>query len=508
MAFTSDPPQAVNGVSRLSIWCELESIVFPWSFVLDEMHLFWENIIILLFNHWRGRFFNRRDSKARKFEKTNDSYNVDPSLWNRIGDGMESSKGDFPTAWGDALRNLSKHCHEFKAAEWRNFGLLIAPIVLRNNDILPEECYESFCDLIEAIESATCDIPQSDINTTIRLPLIEFLQHYEAVYYQRKWERLETCRSQIHLLAHVADFVEWCGPMNLYSQWSCERLCGSISQGIRNRVQANRAASLDIIRQQQVFHIPFLARTLKSTGSATISSDDDSEPFPDSASIDERDIESSGSYLENLIDVALTDIRLGPNCRHRGPKPAVSLSNGPEAGERGNFYLPPVGLYGPVKRKIKTYIRSLIFQFLLESGLNIARQSIPKVITAYQTAEVHDGSLVSSDDLRPSNATRSRSYAQYLWCNNRDNQKRTFYGRVLLFLSLALEGTSSSRCPEIYLALVQDFQCEAEGRLQRIVRVDRQDIISARDVIGLVGVVKNGINNTSYIVKQWTALIG
>ena len=73
---------------------------------------------------------------------------------------------------------------------------------------------------------------------------------------------------------------------------------------------------------------------------------------------------------------------------------------------------------------------------------------------------------------------------------------------------MQLEGTSSSRCPEIYLALVQDFQCEAEGRLQRIVRVDRQDIISARDVIGLVGVVKNGINNTSYIVKQRTALIG
>ena len=141
MAFTSDPPQAVNGVSRLSIWCELESIVFPWSFVLDEMHLFWENIIILLFNHWRGRFFNRRDSKARKFEKTNDSYNVDPSLWNRIGDGMESSKGDFPTAWGDALRNLSKHCHEFKAAEWRNFGLLIAPIVL----CISKKCCVSGC---------------------------------------------------------------------------------------------------------------------------------------------------------------------------------------------------------------------------------------------------------------------------------------------------------------------------------------------------------------------------
>ena len=246
-AFTSNPPQSVNGVSRLPIWSELLSIVYPWCFVLDEMHLFWENILILLFNHWRGRFFNRRDSKARKFEKTGDVYNVDPGLWGRIGDGMESSRPDFPTAWGDALRNLTKHCHEFKAAEWRNFGLLIAPIVLC--DILPSDCYEAFCDLIEAIESATCDIPTPDIDITMRLPLINFLKHYEMVYYELKWERLETCRSQIHLLAHVADFVEWCGPMNLYSQWSCERLCGSIAQGIRNRVQANRSASLDLLCQ-------------------------------------------------------------------------------------------------------------------------------------------------------------------------------------------------------------------------------------------------------------------
>ena len=64
------------------------------------------------------------------------------------------------------------------------------------------------------------------------------------------------------------------------------------------------------------------------------------------------------------------------------------------------------------------------------------------------------------------------------------------------------------RHPEIFLALVQDFHCEEEGRLQRIAKVNRQDIISARDIVGLVGVVKNGINNASYIVKQRTALIG
>ena len=398
-----------------------------------------------------------------------------------------------------------KHCHEFKAAKWRNFGLLIAPIVLHDEDIMPETCYEAFCDLVEAIDSATLDILIADIDSTIRHPLIEFLRHYEEVYYQFRWDRLETCHSQIHLLAHVADFVKWCGPMNLYSQWSCEQLCGSIAAGIRNRVQANRATSLSILRQQQIFHIPFLARAHK-TPPITISLSDSNEPeaIPDS---DRQDIESSGTYLENLIEVAMTDIRGGQNFRRQHPKPAASLIDGPGAGELGNLYLPLIALYGPVKQKIKTYLRSLIFQFLQENGMKVAWQSIPKVVTGYRTAETHDGSLVSSEDLRPSNATRSRSYAQYLWGNNRNSQKRIYYGRVLLFLSLKLEDLGS-RYPDIFLALVQDFQCQEQGRLQRIVKVERQEIVCARDVIGLVGVVKNGVNNASYIIKQRTALIG
>ena len=123
----------------------------------------------------------------------------------------------------------------------------------------------------------------------------------------------------------------------------------------------------------------------------------------DSPSSDEQDLQHSGSYLENLIEVALTDIRLGQNFRPQRPKPAAGLRDGPAAGVPGNLYLPPPALYGPIKQQIKTYLRSLIFQFLQESGIKVTRQSIPKVITAYRTAEVHDGSLVSSDDLWPGN---------------------------------------------------------------------------------------------------------
>ena len=498
-AFNSHPPKPSHGVSRLPIWCELESVFFPWAFVLDEMHLFWENVRVLLFNHWRGRFFSRKDSTAKKFERTDDAYNISPLFWEQIGAGMQESRQDFPTAWGDSLRHFTKHCHEFKAAEWKNFWMLIAPIVLSDERVLPNDCYEAFCDLIEAIESATCDIPKDDIEHTIRTPLINFLHHYENTYYQHVWERLETCRSQIHLLAHVADFVEWCGPMNLYAQWSCERFCGMISQSVRNRVQANRACSLDILRQQQVYHIPFLARKSRTCNPLDIP-----ESQWQDLSIDGPPAVGQESiYLEDIIN-NMVDIRVDSVTR-RARKPAVVGDIGPPPGTPGNMFFPPLALYGPTQYKIKTYIRSYIFQFLKESGLQVTRRSIPRIVTAYRVAKAHDESLLSSEKLVPPNSTRSRSYAEYRWCNNRDGQTRTYYGRVLLFLSFRIE---DSRHPELHLALVQDFHCENEGRLKRIARVERQDIICARDVLGMVAVIRNGINKASYIVKRRTALIG
>lgn len=56
--------------------------------------------------------------------------------------------------------------------------------------------------------------------------------------------------------------------------------------------------------------------------------------------------------------------------------------------------------------------------------------------------------------------------------------------------------------PGVYLALVQNFQREVGVWMQRIFKVNRQDDINSRDIVGLFGVVKNRIKNALYIVKQ------
>ena len=110
-------PQPLNGVSRLPIWYELDFIIFPWAFVLDEMHLFWKNILILLVNYWQGWFFSQKNSKAKRLIQTNNTDNIKPSNWNWIGDGMQSSAVDVPAACGVSWCHFLKHCHEFKASE-------------------------------------------------------------------------------------------------------------------------------------------------------------------------------------------------------------------------------------------------------------------------------------------------------------------------------------------------------------------------------------------------------
>jgi hypothetical protein len=45
-----------SGISGLSIFTELTSIIWPQSFCIDTMHLVLENLSLLLFKLWTGYF--------------------------------------------------------------------------------------------------------------------------------------------------------------------------------------------------------------------------------------------------------------------------------------------------------------------------------------------------------------------------------------------------------------------------------------------------------------------
>ncbi|KAA8892757.1 hypothetical protein FN846DRAFT_1009581, partial [Sphaerosporella brunnea] len=132
-----DSCQKKHGIRGPAILQHLKSLDFPRSFPPDLMHLMYENVVPALFQHFRG------------FVITDDPWNIVPDDWTAVGNAFEDSAGFYPLAFGDPLRNFTRHCHELKAAEWAIVTKQAAPIFLKT--LLPEEDYKGFLYLVDAI---------------------------------------------------------------------------------------------------------------------------------------------------------------------------------------------------------------------------------------------------------------------------------------------------------------------------------------------------------------------
>ena len=270
-----------------------------------------------------------------------------------------------------------------------------------------------------------------------------------------------------------------------------------IAQSVKNRVAANRATDLAIIRNEQLEHIPFLSRPAANTVSIL------NELVIDGTSNPEHAVNPELLEIEQLVK--------GSRNSETRPNAVKVFLEGPEPGQVGNMIYPPVALYAATQKswRLKTYVREHIWSFLGDNGIDVPKASIPKCAIPYRAAETSDGTIIKSALLVTSgNATRSASFAQYLWRKpqpGRHDNTIIFYGQVLIFLRVELINQAH---PPLFLALVQDFNCSTENRLKRIEKQDRQDIIAARDIVCSVGIVCNPINNCSYVVRKRSALIG
>ena len=80
----------ILGIKGKSILFELSSIIFPRSFPVDIMHLFFENIAPQMFKLWSSRFFTKDDNlNATPFA-------ISRSSWNTIGVLMQNNKKKIP----------------------------------------------------------------------------------------------------------------------------------------------------------------------------------------------------------------------------------------------------------------------------------------------------------------------------------------------------------------------------------------------------------------------------
>ena len=122
---------------------------------------------------------------------------------------------------------------------------------------LPEPYYGEWVNLVKAITLVTDHTIRAADVPRLRHMVVRFATHYEGLYYKRKLVRLPTYRAIFHALLHVADCVEWHGPMRSYAQWTTERMCRLWVSEVKLKAQPDRNLSFTLLRDVQLQYIRY-----------------------------------------------------------------------------------------------------------------------------------------------------------------------------------------------------------------------------------------------------------
>jgi hypothetical protein len=232
------------------------------SFPIDSMHLFYLNVVPNMRDHWQGNFFPWEKqpgafgtAQKTKVKPSGEPYCISADDWNHINNDITLMI--HPTAFGDRIRGIADFR---KANEWKTWAQVISPILLKGR--LPDPFYCEWIKLVYAMTLATdYSVSQEDIQL-VRESMITFVNHYHDLYYRYQNKRLPACRAVFHALLHVADCMEWLGPMWSYSQWTVERMFSLWTPKVKQRATASRNLSLAMLRSSWISNLGYSANLL------------------------------------------------------------------------------------------------------------------------------------------------------------------------------------------------------------------------------------------------------
>jgi predicted RNA binding protein YcfA (HicA-like mRNA interferase family) len=461
----------------------------------------------------------KTDNEEAKFKKTDDEWNVDPKLWDVIGQDQAASAGTFPSRFGRAPRNFAKHCHHFSGEEWKQQGLLFLPIYLEPH--LPEVHYDAFCNLMRVIGLSTENVLTDDEIKSVEVHMRAFSEYYENTFYGRKWNNLPACLPVFHQLIHVADALRWIGPMHTYAQWAMERMCGMLTRTATSRVEANRNMAIHLVMTEQKHVLPYVLHPEDWGQESLAFSDDEFDEDDNSGAVEDAD--------GNLMLSRVFQSRMAES----GVHPRERLKKGSIQHILKGFVhsRPPVGIE---KQRIQAFMS-------IQPGYDI-QMSVPESIGIYKWCRYRTRGLTTQPDYqvcniphgikfngkfhlislqvtswnhKPHNNTRCASYIAY--SNGKDDDSMNF-GKVLFFFTARLpmdlegdvharEGNSDSDDADtaLYrLAYIKEIPVEKDGWLLcRVRNKGGHRVIAANQIQKLIGFMKRG--NDQYLTSRYTS---
>ena len=227
-----------TGISKPSIFSGFpreRTLGVPNCFGADLMHLVSLNLTELLLGLWRGNT-NVIGCDPLDDKNTWDWAVLTGDIWKKHGQRVEDMRPYLPGSFDRPPRNPAKKISSgYKAWEYLTYVFGLGPAVFHG--ILPDKYWRNLCKLVRGIRL----IQQRSITKTQLLEahglLVQFVQEFEELYYQRKAYRLHFCRQSVHALLHLVPEIVRLGPGIYYTQWAMERTIGNLGEEIKQPSQ-------------------------------------------------------------------------------------------------------------------------------------------------------------------------------------------------------------------------------------------------------------------------------
>ena len=239
-----------TGIAKPSIFSGLPSnrlLGIPGCFPADLMHLVSLNLTDLFLSLWRGTLdCDHPDSK-----ETWDWAVLQGETWKAHGKKVAAATPYLPGSFDRPPRNpAEKISSGYKAWEFLIYVFALGPGVFFG--VLPDKYWTHFCKLVAPVRLLHQYSITSDQLKRAHTLLIEFVEEFETLYYQRKVERLHFCRQSVHALLHLAPEVVRIGPQVYYTQWTMERTIGNLGEEIQQPSNPFANLSQRGVRRSQV----------------------------------------------------------------------------------------------------------------------------------------------------------------------------------------------------------------------------------------------------------------